>query len=78
MDLYVVLESPRLVTGGADVAAMSGAGAIALNNLNGQILGLRTEMRDEIGKLSERMTRIETLIETPLVPASGPRDPAGS
>ena len=49
-----------------------------------EIDGVRTEMREEIGKLSdrmdqlsERMTRIETLIETHLVPASNTRDPAG-
>ncbi len=49
-----------------------------------EIDGVRTEMREEIGKLSdrmdqlsERMTRIETLIETRLVPASNTRDPAG-
>ena len=49
-----------------------------------EIDGVRTEMREEIGKLSdrmdqlsERMTRIETLIETRLVPASDARDPAG-
>ncbi len=49
-----------------------------------EIDGVRTEMREEIGKLSdrmdqlsERMTRIETLIETHLVPASDARDPAG-
>ena len=74
------------------VAAMFGAGAIALNNLSGQILGLRAEMREEVGKLpdrvdqmsdrvgqlSERMARVETLIETRLVPASDARDPVGS
>jgi len=98
------------------VAAMLSAGAVALNNLGGQILGLqeqmggiraeigdvraeigdvraeigglraemheeigglRAEMREGIGNLSERMTRIETLIETHLVPASNARDPAG-
>ena len=42
-----------------------------------EIGGLRAEMREEIGNLSERMTRIETLIETHLVPASNARDPAG-
>ena len=49
-----------------------------------EIGGLRAEMHEEIGKLSdridqlsERMTRVETLIETHLVPASNARDPAG-
>ena len=42
-----------------------------------EIGGLRAEMREEIGQLSERMTRIETPIETHLVPASDVRDPAG-
>ena len=49
-----------------------------------EIGDLRAEMheeigglRGEIGDLSERMTRIETLIETYLVPASDARDPAG-
>ena len=42
-----------------------------------EIGALRAEMREEIGELSERMTRIETLLETHLVPASDARDPAG-
>ena len=42
-----------------------------------EIGALRAEMREEIGELSERMTRIETLIETHLVPASDARDQAG-
>ena len=42
-----------------------------------EIGSLRAEMREEIGELSERMTRIETLLETHLVPASDARDPAG-
>ena len=49
-----------------------------------EIGGLRAEMhegigglREEIGELSERVTRIETLIETHLVPASDARNPAG-
>ena len=48
-----------------------------------EIDGLRTEIREEIGELSERMdqlsdrmTRVETLIETHLVPASDARNPA--
>ena len=52
--------------------------------LHKEIGGLRAEMREEIGNLSDRMdrlsdrvTRIETLIETHLVPASNARDPAG-
>ena len=74
------------------VAAVLGANTIALNNLSGQILGLqehmgdlRAEMHEEIGKLSDRMgqlserlTRVETLIETRLVPASNAQGPAGS
>ena len=98
----------------------SGSQHIALNNLSGQILGLRAETnqeigglraemreeiggvrteigvlraetREEIGQLSDRMdqlsdrmgqfsdrlTRVETLVETHLVPASDARDPAG-
>ena len=50
-----------------------------------EIGGLRAEMhreigglRAEIGELSERMTRIETLLETHLVPVSNVQDPAGS
>ena len=65
-------------------ATMIAAGALAFTTLSGQILdmqeqigGLRAEMHEEIGGLSERMTRIETLIETHLVPASDARDPAG-
>ena len=55
-----------------------------LLDMQKQIGGLRVEMHEEIGKLSdrmdrlaERMTRVETLIETHLVPASNARDPAG-
>ena len=73
------------------VAAVLGANTIALNNLSGQILGLqeqmgdlRAELHEEIGKLSDRMdqlserlTRVETLIETRLVPSSNARSPAG-
>ena len=73
------------------LAAMLSAGAIAFSSLSGQILGLqeqmggvheeignlRAEMHEEIGELSERMARIETLIETHLVPASNARNPAG-
>ncbi|MXX87608.1 MAG: hypothetical protein F4Y71_14260 [Acidobacteria bacterium] len=65
-------------------ATMIAAGALAFTTLSGQLLdmqeqigGLRVEMHAEIGELSERMTRIETLIETHLVPASDARDPAG-
>ena len=66
------------------LAAALSAGAIAFTSLSGQILGLqeqigglRAEMHEEIGKLSDRMTRIETLIETHIVRASDARDPAG-
>ena len=62
-----------------------------LLDMQKQIGGLRAEMHEEIGKLSdrmdrlaermdglsERMTRVETVIETHLVPASNVRDPAG-
>lgn len=48
-----------------------------LLDMQKQIGGLRAEVREEIGELSERMARIETLIETHLVPASSARDPAG-
>ena len=54
-------------------------------HLGGQILGLqkqigdlRTEMHDEIGELSQRMTGVETLIQTHLVPQATVRPPAGS
>ena len=42
-----------------------------------EIDGLRADMQKQIGELSERMTRIETLLETHLVPASDARNPAG-
>jgi len=48
-----------------------------LLDMQKQIGGLRVEMHAEIGELSERMTRIETLLETHLVPASDARNPAG-
>ncbi len=43
-----------------------------------QIGELRMEMHDEIGELSERMARVETLIETRLVPQASAPPPAGS
>ena len=48
-----------------------------LLDMQREIGGLRAEMHEEIGELSVRMTRIETLIETHLVPSSNARDPAG-
>ena len=65
-------------------ATMIAAGALGFTTLSGQLLDMQTqtsgqllEMQKQIGELSERMTRIETLIETHLVPASDARDPAG-
>ncbi len=43
-----------------------------------QIGELSTEMHDEIGELSERMARVETLIQTRLVPQTPAPTPAGS
>ena len=43
-----------------------------------QIGELRMEMHDEIGELSERMARVETLIETRLIPQASAPPPAGS
>ena len=48
-----------------------------IGNVRAEIGGLRAEMHEEIGELSERITRVETLLETHLVPASDTRDPAG-
>ena len=48
-----------------------------IGDVRAEIGGLRAEMHEEIGELSERMTRIETLLETHLIPASNARDPAG-
>ena len=42
-------------------------------DIGGQLL----DMQRQVGELSERMTRMETLVETHLVPALGARDPAG-
>ena len=47
-------------------------------DLHQQIGEFRTEMHDEIGELSERMARVETLIETHLVPQTSVPTPAGS
>ena len=65
-------------------ATMIAAGALGFTTLSGQLLGMQEQtstqlldMQKQIGELSERMTRIETLIETHLVPASNARDPAG-
>ena len=43
-----------------------------------QIGELRTDMQKQIGELSERMARVETLIETRLVPQTSVPTPAGS
>ena len=48
-----------------------------MGGVHEEIGNLRAEMHEEIGELSERMARIETLIETHLVSASNVRDPAG-
>ena len=72
-------------------ATMIAAGALGFTTLSGQLLGMQEQLLDmqqqtsaqlldvqkQIGELSERMTRIETLIETRLVPASDARNPAG-
>ena len=43
-----------------------------------QISNLRTDLQKQIGELSERMARVETLIETRLVPQTSVPTPAGS
>ena len=43
-----------------------------------QIGELRTDMQKQIGELSERMARVETLIETRLIPQASAPTPAGS
>ena len=43
-----------------------------------QISNLRTDMQKQIGELSERMARVETLIETRLIPQASAPTPAGS
>ncbi len=40
-------------------------------------IGVRAEMCEKIGEFSERLTRIDALIETHLVSASNPQDPTG-
>ena len=59
------------------IGALQKETSAQLLDMQRQIGGLRAEMHEEIGELSERMTRIETLIETHVVPASNSRDPAG-
>ena len=58
------------------IGALQKETSAQLLDMQRQIGGLRAEMHEEIGELSERMTRIETLIETHLVPASNVRGPA--
>ena len=43
-----------------------------------QIGELRTDMQKQTGELSERMARVETLIETRLIPQASAPTPAGS
>ena len=72
-------------------ATMLGAGALGFTAISGQLLdmqkqiggvqaeigNLRTEMHKEIGDLSNRITRVETLIQAHLVPRSGAPPAAG-
>ena len=48
-----------------------------IGDLRKEIGSQLLDMQRQIGELSERMARMETLIETRLVPASNARDPAG-
>ena len=66
-------------------AAMLGAGALGFTAISGQLLHmqkqigeLRTDMHKQIGELSERMARVETLIETRLVLETAAPPAAGS
>ena len=59
------------------IGALQKETSAQLLDMQREIGGLRAEMHEEIGELSVRMTRIETLIETHLVPSSNARDPAG-
>ena len=72
-------------------ATMLGAGALGFTAISGQLLemqkqigNLRTEMHEEIGALSERITRVEermtnveALIQTHLVPRPAASPAAG-
>ena len=72
-------------------ATMLGAGALGFTAISSQLLdmqkqiggvqaeigNLRTEMHKEIGDLSNRITRVETLIQAHLVPRSGAPPAAG-
>ena len=70
---------------------MLAAGALAFTTLSGQMLDMQNQMLDlqkqmsgqmldlqkQTGELSERIVRVETLIETHLVPQSGATPPSG-
>lgn len=59
---------------------MLAAGALGFATLSGQMLEIQNQMLDfqkQLGELSERMVRVETLIETRLVPPSGETPPSG-
>ena len=65
-------------------ATTLGAGALGLTTLSSQLLDMQEQvggqilgLQKQIGELSERMARVETLIETRLVAAPVARDPAG-
>ena len=73
--MFVTMFAAMLGAGALGFTAISGQ----LLDMQEQIGGLRTdmqeqigelrmEMHDEIGELSERMARVETLIETRLIP----------
>ena len=80
-----VLLAAVFGAGAAAYTALSGQLLDMQNETNARLLDMQNEtsarlldMQKQIGKLSDRMTRIETLIETHLVPASNAREPAGS
>ena len=70
---------------------MLGAGALGFTTLSGQMLDMQGQMLDfqkqmsgqmldlqkQVGELSERMARVETLIETHMVPPSRATPPSG-
>jgi len=82
--MFVTMFATMIAAGALGFTTLSGQlldmqeqTSAQLLDMQKQIGGLRVEMHAEIGELSERMTRIETLLETHLVPASDARDPAG-
>ncbi len=82
--MFVTMFATMIAAGAFGFTTLSGQLLDMQEQTSGQLLDMQEQtsgqlldMQKQIGELSERMTRIETLIETHLVPASNARNAAG-